>query len=108
VVLPLDVIARRPAARLRFVLCTDAVASDYRAATLANPGFSPHESLRLEFAPFAAPAGSVFFVGVLDLSADDDTPLARDLQTVRAAAANGLGYVALAPDVAALVRQTLR
>jgi SAM-dependent methyltransferase len=117
VVLPLDVIARRPAARLRFVVMTAGTDDDHRAATLANPGFSPHESLRLEFAPFAAPAGSVFFVGVLDLSADAsaeaDTPLARDLQAVRAAAANGRPAIGLdckgggaptAPDLVTGVR----
>jgi SAM-dependent methyltransferase len=94
VVLPLDVVARQPAARLRFVICTDNGAGDYRAVTLANPGFSPHESLRLEFAPFDAPAGSVFFVAALDLSADADPPLARDLQAIRAAA-NGRPPIAL-------------
>ena len=68
VVLPLDVVARQPAARLRFVVCSaERLTRDHRAATLANPGFSPEESLRLEFAPFDAPAGSVFFVGVLAL-----------------------------------------
>ncbi len=87
VVLPLDVVARQPAARLRFVVCT---VDDHRAAPLANPGFAPDESLRLEFAPFDAPAGGVFFVGVLDGSEDSEdaaSPLAHDLQAIRAAAA---------------------
>jgi SAM-dependent methyltransferase len=97
VILPLDVVARQPAARLRFVVMTAGAgdtAEDHRSATLANPGFSPDESLRLEFAPFDAPAGSVFFVAALDLSADADPPLARDLQAIRAAA-NGRPPIAL-------------
>jgi len=57
VALPLDVIARRPVARLRVVLLAEGTL-DYRAAILANPRLSPEESLRLEFAPFDAPAGT--------------------------------------------------
>ena len=95
VVLPLDVVARRPVARLRFVVAAEGAAGDHRATTLANPGFSPDESLRLELAPFEAPAGSVFFLGVVDLSADADTPVERDLHAIRAAAA-GRPAIALA------------
>ena len=84
VVLPLDVIARQPAARLRFLLL--AGDGDYRAATLSNPRLLPEESLRLEFAPFEAPAGASFLLGVLDLSGEAEAPVAADLQAVRAAA----------------------
>jgi SAM-dependent methyltransferase len=89
VVLPLDVIARRPVARLRFVVLADGAghAEDYRAATLSNPGLGPEESLRLEFAPFDAPAGASFLLGVLDPSGRAEAPLAADLAAVRAAAA---------------------
>ena len=68
VVLPLDVIARQPAARLRFLLLADG--GDYRVATLSNPRLLPEESLRLEFAPFEAPAGTSFLLGVVDLSGE--------------------------------------
>ena len=95
VVLPLDVVACQPAARLRFLVCT---VDDHRAATLTNPGFSPDESLRLEFAPFAAPAGSVFFVGVVDGSEEAASPLAHDLQAIRAAAAASNGRPAIVLD----------
>ncbi len=93
VVLPLDVIAHRPAARLRFVLlkadgATDDRA-DYRAATLSNPRLLPEESLRLEFAPFEAPAGTPFLLGVLDLSGEAEAPVAADLRAIRAAAGAG-------------------
>ena len=75
VVLPLDVIARQPAERLRIaVLATD---GSFRMATLANPRLSTEGALRLEFAPFDAPAGSTFFLGVVDGEAD--------LQAIRAA-----------------------
>jgi SAM-dependent methyltransferase len=85
VVLPLDVIAHGPAARLRIVLLAEGT-GDYRAVTLANPRLSPEESLRLEFAPFDAPAGTPFLLGVLDLSGEDEAPVAADLQALRAAA----------------------
>ena len=84
VVLPLDVIARRPVARLRVVLLAEGTL-DYRAAILASPRLSPEESLRLEFAPFDAPAGTPFLLGALDLSAEAEAPLAADLQAIRAA-----------------------
>ncbi|MFL6194925.1 MAG: methyltransferase domain-containing protein [Thermoanaerobaculia bacterium] len=86
VVLPLDVIASRPAARLRFLLL-EADGAEYRIATLFNPRLLPEESLRLEFAPFAAPAGASFLLGVLDLSGEAEAPLDADLQAIRAAAA---------------------
>lgn len=80
VVLPLDVIAREPAARLQLAVFAADEAS--RVATLVHPRFSPEEALRLVFAPFDAPAGATFFLGVLDLSEG-----AADLQAIRAAAA---------------------
>jgi len=84
VVLPLDVIARQPTARLRFLLLADG--GDYRVATLSNPRLLSEESLRLEFAPFEAPAGTSFLLGVVDLSGEAEAPVAADLQAVRAAA----------------------
>jgi 2-polyprenyl-3-methyl-5-hydroxy-6-metoxy-1,4-benzoquinol methylase len=85
VALPLDVVARRPAARLRIALLVEGT-RDYRAVTLAHPDLSPEESLRLEFAPFDAPAGTPFLLGVLDLSGEAEAPVAADLRALRAAA----------------------
>lgn len=86
VVLPLDVIAGRPAARLRVLVLA---ARDYRATTLAPPRFAPEESLRLEFAPFSAASSSSrpYTLGVLALADDDETPVEADLRALRAAAA---------------------
>jgi hypothetical protein len=86
VVLPLDVIALRPAARRRFLVLSEEGAVDYRATTLSSP-LSPEASLRLEFAPFPGAPGTSYLLGVLALPADDDTPLADDLTALRAAAA---------------------
>jgi SAM-dependent methyltransferase len=84
-VLPLDVIARRPVERLRVVLLAEGT-RDHRAAVLSDPRLSPDESLRLEFAPFDTPAGAPFLLGALDLSGQSEAPLAADLQALRAAA----------------------
>jgi 2-polyprenyl-3-methyl-5-hydroxy-6-metoxy-1,4-benzoquinol methylase len=82
VVLPLDVVALRPASRLGLFLLAEG-SDEHRAAVLSNPGLSPQESLRLEFAPFSAPAESPFLLGVLDLS-EEAKPLAdADLQALR-------------------------
>jgi len=80
IVLPLDVIAREPAARLQLAVFAADGAS--RVATLVHPRLSPEEALRLVFAPLDAPAGATFFLGVVDLSEG-----AADLQEIRAAAA---------------------
>lgn len=85
IVLPLDVIARQPVARLRLALFAAEGAAAPRVATLAHPRLSPEESLRLVFAPFDAPAGASFFLGVLEPSEEDGG--STDLQAVRAAAA---------------------
>jgi 2-polyprenyl-3-methyl-5-hydroxy-6-metoxy-1,4-benzoquinol methylase len=82
IALPLDVIARRPVERLRIVLLA-AGTGDYRAATLSNPGLSADESLRLEFAPFDAPAGTPFLLGVVDLSGEAEAPVSADLRALR-------------------------
>jgi SAM-dependent methyltransferase len=95
VVLPLDVVARRPAARLRFLLLADdGTAGDYRATTLSgplppalSPALSPDDSLRLEFAPFHGAPGASYLLGVLDLSAETTAPVEDDLPALRAAAA---------------------
>jgi SAM-dependent methyltransferase len=88
VVLPLDVAARQPAARLRVLLATDGAdgSADYRICTLPSPRLSPSDSLRLEFAPFDAPAGSRFLLGVLDLAGEAEPPVGADLRMIRAAA----------------------
>jgi SAM-dependent methyltransferase len=85
VLLPLDVIALQPASRLGVFLLQEGT-SDYRVATLSHPRLSSRESLRLEFAPFTAPAGASFLLGVLDLSAEAEAPVAADLRAIRAAA----------------------
>jgi len=88
VVLPLDVAARRPSTRLRFlVLADDGAASDYRATTLSSP-LSADDSLRLEFASFQGSAGASYLLGVLDLSAAAEAPVEEDLQALQAAAAD--------------------
>lgn len=66
VLLPLDVIARQPAARLRLAIFAAEGVADPRIATLVQPRLSPEEALRLVFAPFDSPAGAMFFVGVVD------------------------------------------
>lgn len=86
IVLPLDVIARQPAARLRIVLFAADEESAPRVATLVRPRLAREDSLRLVFAPFDAPAGATFFLGVLDLPAAAGAP-AADLQAIRDAAA---------------------
>jgi SAM-dependent methyltransferase len=104
VIVPLDVIARRPVARLRFVLLAEG-APDYRAATLSHPRLHPKDSLRLEFAPFETPAGASFLLGVLDLSGtagtaeNSEASIAADLQAVRAAA-SGRPPIALDSEAA--------
>jgi SAM-dependent methyltransferase len=94
--LPLDVVASRASSRLRFVLLPEAGGTegevDERAMILSNPGLHPEESLRLEFAPFEAPAGTAFLLGVLDLSGSEEigeawAEIANDRQALRAAAA---------------------
>ncbi|HSS52963.1 MAG TPA: methyltransferase domain-containing protein [Thermoanaerobaculia bacterium] len=84
-VLPLDVIARQPAARLRILVLAEE-SLECRATTLSNPHLSPEESLRLEFAPFDESAGTSYLLGVLALASDDETSVAADLQALRAAA----------------------
>jgi SAM-dependent methyltransferase len=108
-VLPLDVIARQPAARLRLVVIAEGGgALDHRVATLTNPRFAPDESLRLAFAPFDSAAGATFLLGALDVSEGDGAPTTTDLQTIRAAAGgrspialdcrDGEGVADLIPD----------
>ena len=93
VILPLDVIARQPAAaRLRLAIFAESGEAGPRVATLVQPRLSRHEPLRLVFAPFDAPAGATFFLGVLDCSTEPGAP-AADLERVRAAAAGRLPIV---------------
>lgn len=86
-VLPLDVIARQPARRLRLVvIAEDGGAPDHRVTTLAHPRLFPDETLRLAFAPFDSTPGATFLLGALDVSEEDGAPVAADLQAIRAAA----------------------
>jgi SAM-dependent methyltransferase len=94
VVLPLDVIARRPVERPRIILLAEG-SREHRAATLPHPRLSPEEALRLEFAPFDTPAGAPFLLGVRALSTVAEEPLAADLQALRGATA-GRPPIALA------------
>jgi len=90
VVLPLDVVARQPASRLRFLLLADGGANgrfDYRETTLSRPGLSPEESLRLEFTPFSESPGTSYILGVLDLSGETTAPVEVDLRALHDAAA---------------------
>lgn len=89
VVLPLDVIARQATARLRVLLATDGAdgSPDFRVGTLSSPHLSAEESLRLEVAPFDAPVGTRFLLGVLDLSEEAGSSAASDLRAIRDAAA---------------------
>lgn len=84
-VLPLDVIARRPAARLRILVLAEE-SWEHRVTTLANPHLSPDESLRLEFPPFDESVNASFLLGVLDLSSEAEAPVEADLRALRAAA----------------------
>jgi SAM-dependent methyltransferase len=90
VVLPLDVVARQPAARLRVLIAAEgaAGAGNYRATTLAAPRLALEESLRLELAPFPATADGAgsYAIGVLALADHDRTPVEADLRALRAAA----------------------
>jgi SAM-dependent methyltransferase len=105
--LPLDVVARRPAERLRVLLLAED-GSEHRFCTLRDPRLDPRETLRLELAPFGSPAGATFLLGVLDLPEGDEAPLAADLQAVRAAVSGrspirlevcGEGDPRLSPDL---------
>jgi hypothetical protein len=102
VVLPLDVLARHPAARWQVVLlAADAAnaanvasAADYRTVTLSPP-LSPKDALRLEFAPFPGLPGASYLLGVLALSAGDGPPIAATLRALQAAAVAGRPPIAL-------------
>lgn len=87
VILPLDVIARQPLERLRLALFATEGGAAPRVATLVRPPLAPDGALRLVFAPFDAPAGSIFFLGVLEPSEDGaSTDPQADLQMIRATA----------------------
>src|SRR3954451_17112460 len=93
-VLPLDVVARQPAARLRILVLAEK-SLEYRVTTLTEARLSPEESLRLEFTPFDESAGPSFLLGVLDLSGESEAPVEADLRALRAVAA---GRPAIALD----------
>ncbi|MCU1348528.1 MAG: hypothetical protein JWO56_1558, partial [Acidobacteria bacterium] len=66
IVLPLDVIAREPPARLLLVVIAEAAGSPLRMTILAQPALSERDVLRLTFAPFDTPAGETFLLGAVD------------------------------------------
>src|SRR5882724_568947 len=80
--LPLDVIARQPAERLRLLVIAEEPALGERVATLRPQNLRPDEHLRLEFAPFAAPPGATFLLGVEALAAADAPPIAADAAVI--------------------------
>ncbi len=93
VVLPLDVIAgqasqaSQPARRWQvFLLASPAGPADYRTAILSAP-LSPEDSLRLEFAPFSAPSGASYLLGVVALPAGDAVPVDVTLRALQTTAA---------------------
>ena len=85
VIVPLDVIARQPAERLRIAVFAEGT-EEVRVATLIQPRLSPEEGLRLELAPFDNPAGATFCLGVIDLS-EETARDTTDLEEIRAALA---------------------
>jgi len=66
VVLPLDVIAREPPARLLLVVIAEGGGSSRRMTILSQPGLSAGDVLRLTFAPFDTAAGETFLLGAVD------------------------------------------
>jgi hypothetical protein len=66
IVLPLDVIAREPPARLLLVVIAEAAGSRRRMTILAQPALSERDVLRLAFAPFDTAAGETFLLGAVD------------------------------------------
>lgn len=82
VVLPLDVIARKPLERLQLVII--AANDDRRTATLLRPGLSDRDALRLAFAPFDSAAGDTFTIGAIDANGDLDPQRVRESAGKRA------------------------
>lgn len=88
VVLPLDVIAQRPASRLRLaVIAEGRGAIEHRMTTLVHPRFSERDMFRLAFAPFDSAAGATFIVGAVDALEETGTSSKADLQLINASAA---------------------
>jgi len=85
--LPLDVVARQPAARLRFVVLAEEGSLDVRLATLRRPDLAADDLLHLAFAPFDSPPGAAFLLGVLALPEGPPQSLDGELPALRAAAA---------------------
>ena len=83
VVLPLDVVARQPASRLRLVVIAEenGVAVEHRITTVAQPALSDRETLRLRFAPFDSIAGTTFIIGAIDV-VDDAMTADAELQWI--------------------------
>lgn len=88
VLIPLDVICRQSANRLRLVVLSESRGStDHRVVTLTGHRLSKNDSLRLAFAPFEMSAGTTFVLGALDVSdANGDTDVA-ELRAILDAAA---------------------
>ena len=83
VMLPLDVVAQRPSERLRIAVIAEDPAFGERVATLRPRGLRPNERLRLEFAPFAAPPGGTFIIGVVELPLGGHLPVEADIAALR-------------------------
>ncbi len=82
--LPLDVVARQSSERLRLAVIAEDPALGERVATVRPQGLRPDESWRLEFAPFAAPPGATFLIGVAETA--DGLPVAADVAALRESA----------------------
>jgi SAM-dependent methyltransferase len=78
IMLPLDVIAREPVARLLLIVIAER-SGDVRIAILPQPRLSDRDTLRLAFAPFDSAPGETFIIGAATSDAE--------LQKVRARAA---------------------
>jgi hypothetical protein len=79
VLLPLDVLAQQPAARLRLVVLADG-SDQHRVTTLVKPSLAARDSLRLAFAPFDSAPGATFVIGAVDTTEDDAV---ADLRLIR-------------------------
>jgi len=88
VFLPLDVIARQPAARLRLaVIAEGSGAAEHRMTTLPRPTVSRGDSLRLAFAPFDSAPGTTFVIGAVDAAEETGFSGDADLRLIREQAA---------------------
>jgi hypothetical protein len=86
IILPLDVIAREPIARLLLIVIAEKTgATDQRMTILSRPPLSDRDTLRLTFAPFASAADETFVIGALDIDGELDDAI---VQQIRASSAD--------------------